>query len=198
MEMSRLEKRLVNRSKKAERNIAKVRQCLSTIKLSDIRDVLELGCGIGAVAAYLAATYEMDVTGTDYDSEQIKIARRMHPETERLQYSVEDAAQLSFEDASFDLIVSQNVFHHISNWPAAVNEIARVLKPEGFLLWLDLAFPKFIHTLLQPLVKKHSLYCFSDVKSAFETQGLKQIFYERLMHGFFFHHHVIWQKSEEK
>jgi ubiquinone/menaquinone biosynthesis C-methylase UbiE len=195
MEMRRLEKRLVNRRKKAERNIAKVRQCLSTIKLKNMRDALELGCGIGAVAAYLAATYEMDAYGIDYDSEQIKIARRMHPETARLQYRVEDAAHLSFQDASFDLIVSQNVFHHIRDWQAVVKEIARVLKPEGFLIWLDLAFPKFIQTLFQPLAKKHSLYCFSDVRGAFETHGFKQIFYERLMHGFFFHHHVIWQKK---
>jgi len=68
MEMTRLEKWFVNRSRKAERNIARVRQRLRELPSEAIQDVLELGCGIGRVAAYLAATYEMNVYGTDLNS----------------------------------------------------------------------------------------------------------------------------------
>jgi cyclopropane fatty-acyl-phospholipid synthase-like methyltransferase len=49
MEMTRLEKWFVNRSKKAERNIARVRQRLQELPSETIQDVLELGCGIGTV-----------------------------------------------------------------------------------------------------------------------------------------------------
>jgi cyclopropane fatty-acyl-phospholipid synthase-like methyltransferase len=66
MEMTRLEKWLVNRNKKAERNIARVRQRLTALPSEAIEDVLELGCGIGAVAAFLSETYNMKVWGTDY------------------------------------------------------------------------------------------------------------------------------------
>ena len=88
--MTRLEKWFVNRSKKAERNIARVRQRLQELPSEAIQDVLELGCGIGTVAAYLATTCEMNVYGTDYDAEQIQIARDMQPANENLHYSVED------------------------------------------------------------------------------------------------------------
>jgi len=198
MEMTRLEKWFVNRSKKAERNSARVRQRLQELPSNAIQDVLELGCGVGAVAADLAATYEMNVLGTDYDTEQIEIARNMQPEYEHLHYRVEDATHLSFQDASFDLVISQNVFHHLPDWKAAVQEVARVLRPGAYFIWLDLAFPKFIGKLFQPLIKNYSLYCFADVRSAFEMCGFEQLFYERLVHGLFVHHHVVWQKSEEK
>ena len=106
MEMTRFEKWLVNRNKKAERNIAKVRQGLAELPLDVIEDVLELGCGIGAVAAFLADTYHMKVCGTDYDQEQIQIARKRHPENERLTYRVEDAMHLTFKNASFEFSTS--------------------------------------------------------------------------------------------
>ena len=198
MEMTRLEKWFVNRSRKAERNIARVRQRLRELPSEAIQDVLELGCGIGRVAAYLAATYEMNVYGTDYDLKQIQIARKMQPENEHLHYRAEDAANLSFQAASFDLVISQNGFHHIPDWKAAVKEVARVLRPGGYFIWLDLTFPKLIRTLFQPLIKNHSLYGFADVRQAFETHGFEQLFFERRIHGLFVHHHLVWQNREGK
>jgi ubiquinone/menaquinone biosynthesis C-methylase UbiE len=198
MEMTRLEKWFVNRNKKAERNIARVRQRLAELPSETIKDVLELGCGTGTVAAFLSETYNMKVWGTDYDHEQIQIARKQHRENEHLTYRVEDATHLLFEDACFDLVVSQNVFHHLSKWQTAVREVARVLRPEGFLLWLDIAFPKWVARLFQPFVKNHGLYCIGDAKYVFETQGFKQLFHERRIHGPFLQHHIIWQKSEVK
>ena len=197
MEMTRLEKWFVNRRKKAERNIIRVRQRLQHLPSGAIQDVLELGCGMGAVSAHLAATYGMNVYGTDYDAKQIQIARKMQPENENLHYRVEDAEDLSFQDASFDLVLSQNVFHHIPDWKTGAKEVARVLRPGGYFIWLDLALPKLICMLFQPLVKNQSLYGIADVQSVFQFHGFKTLFYERLIHGLFVHHHLVWQKSEE-
>jgi ubiquinone/menaquinone biosynthesis C-methylase UbiE len=198
MEMSRLEKWMVNRENKAKRNITRLRQRVAELPSETIKDVLELGCGIGDVAAFLSKTYNMKVWGTDYDHEQIQIARKRHPENERLIYQMEDAEHLSFQGARFDLVVSQNVFHHLPKWQAAVREVARVLRPGGFLFWLDLTFPKWIGNLFQPFVKNHSLYCIADVKYVFEKQGFEQRFHEKRIHGPFFQHHMIWQKREVK
>jgi len=68
------------------------------------------------------------------------------------------------------------------------------LRPGGFLLWLDLALPKWVARLFRPLVKKYGLYCIAEVKSVFEKQGFKALFDERGIHGPFFQHHVVWQK----
>jgi len=74
MAMTGLEKRFVNRMQKAERNVGKVRKNLALLDIEQIREVLEIGCGIGSVSAYLAQTYDMQVFGTDYDPGQITVA----------------------------------------------------------------------------------------------------------------------------
>lgn len=74
----------------------------------------------------------MNVVGTDFDPAQINIARSNHPENDRLRFKIEDASNLSFKDDSFDLVLSQNVFHHVPSWEKAVHEVSRVLRPEGY------------------------------------------------------------------
>ncbi|UCF91249.1 MAG: class I SAM-dependent methyltransferase [Desulfobacterales bacterium] len=194
MKMTRLEKRLVNRRRKGARNIAKIRPRLEELNRDSIRDVLELGCGIGAVSAFLAETYGLNVYATDLDPAQIEIARRMQPESARLRFRVADAARLTFADGSFDLVLSQNVFHHIPDWEAAVQEVTRVLRPGAYFIWLDLACPKLLKKLLGPLARRHGLYTFAEIKSAFVRNGLEPCYYERVAHGPFGHHHLVLQK----
>jgi len=116
MRMTRFEKWFVNRRKEAERNIGRVCECLQKVDARNIHDVLEIGCGIGAVSAHLANNYEMNVQATDFDPEQIEAARKTYPESDRLHFAVADATDLAFDDASFDLVLSQDIFHHIPNW----------------------------------------------------------------------------------
>ena len=157
MAMTGIEKRFVNREIKGKHNFKKVQQQLEILGITDINEILELGCGIGTVSAYLAANYNVNVYGTDFDSEQINIARKMYPENERLHYGVEDATNLSCEDNYFDLVISQNVFHHIPRWEKAVLQICRVLKPPRYLFWIDITFPGFLIRLSKPFVKNYGL-----------------------------------------
>jgi cyclopropane fatty-acyl-phospholipid synthase-like methyltransferase len=113
MAMTGIEKKFVNRRQKAERNITNVNTRLEQLDISNINDVLEIGCGVGFVSAWLVETYGMNVYGTDFDPDQVKTAQELHPESEHLHFGVEDASNPSFTDSSFDLVLSQNVFHHI-------------------------------------------------------------------------------------
>ncbi|MGD8750128.1 MAG: class I SAM-dependent methyltransferase, partial [Anaerolineales bacterium] len=172
-------------------NIERVRQRLNQLDAADIHDVLELGCGIGAVSAYLSKQYGMNVTGTDFDPQQIEIARQLYSEGKRLRFQVEDATNLNFDDESFDLVISQNVFHHIPAWDKAIHEVARVLREAGYIIWLDLAFPAIIKKLLRPWVKNYGLYTIDDVNIEFDRNGFNRLFYEKSFHGFFMHHHLV-------
>ncbi|MBE9471037.1 MAG: class I SAM-dependent methyltransferase [Chloroflexi bacterium] len=107
MRITRLEKMFVNRRQEAERNIGRVRRGLEQIGVGAIHDVLEIGCGIGVISAFLADSYGMNVLGTDLDPEQIELARTTQPTSDRLHFAVEDATHLTFENASFDLVLSQ-------------------------------------------------------------------------------------------
>jgi SAM-dependent methyltransferase len=195
MAMTSFEKRFVNRQKKGGRNIGRIRDLFAQIDLSNIRDVLEIGCGVGAVSAYLAREYQMRVIGTDLDPEQIDIARMSHPEDGHLHYRVENAASLSFEDNAFDLIISQNVFHHIPAWENAIREAERVLRPDGYFIWYDLAFPGFITQLLKPFVSQYGLYTVDDIQFAFDQIGFTQRLYQRSIHGPFIHHQLLMQNG---
>jgi ubiquinone/menaquinone biosynthesis C-methylase UbiE len=195
MEMTRLEKHFVNRESKSRHNIELVRQRLNEIGREKIHHVLELGCGVGYVSAFLAKVYKMHVIGTDFDVEQIERARRLHHEGELLQFKAFDASHLTCNDASFDLVISQNVFHHVAEWRRVVQEVGRVLRSGGYFIWLDLAFSALAKKLLQPWSKTYGIYTFEEVRKELQQDGLTQLFYEKLGRGLFAHHHLVLQKT---
>ncbi len=194
MKMTNLEKQFVNRKQKGEQNIVQVCECLNYLDLDSLHTVLELGCGLGVVSAFLAAEYKMKVVGTDFDLEQIELARSLNHETARLHYQVEDATHLTFQAGSFDLVIAQNVFHHIPVWPKAGQEIARILRSGGYFIWFDLAVPGLIKHLLKPVAGLGGLYTFDEIRSEFLKCGFRQMECNLPPSGSLMHHQVIFQK----
>ena len=98
--------------------------------------VLDVGCGVGGPARYLASTYGCRVTGVDLTEEFVTVAK-MLTERCRLDHFVDfhqaNGLDLPFDDASFDLVWCQNVTMNIDDKAAFYREIARVLKPGGRL-----------------------------------------------------------------
>lgn len=195
MKMTRIEKHFVNRKKKSEENIKKVLADLNQIETDKIKNVLEIGCGIGFVSSYLAQSYNFNVYGTDYDNEQIQLAKKLQPKLEHLHFQSEDATQLSFKDSSIDLVISQNVFHHIPNWQDAIKEISRVMNSGGHLSWLDLTFPKIVKNIFYPIVKNYGLYTIDDIELCFEKYGFRKISHEQLVHGPLSQHHFLLRRD---
>ncbi|HES58984.1 MAG TPA: class I SAM-dependent methyltransferase, partial [Caldithrix sp.] len=183
MKMTLIEKRFVNRKKKSERNIKIIESDFKLMNLTKTNTILELGCGVGFVSVYLAENYQFNVFGTDFDDEQIDTAKRIQPEIKNLHFQVEDASQLTIEDSSINLVISQNVFHHVPNWQDAIKEIARVLCPGGYLTWLDLTFSNLVKNIFLPFVKNYGLYTIEDIKSTFFIHGFKQLLQEQTAHG---------------
>ena len=65
MKMGRLEKKFVNSKKHGEKNLEIVERVLGELSLSKAQKVLEIGCGVGVVAAHLVANYQLEV-GRNY------------------------------------------------------------------------------------------------------------------------------------
>jgi len=112
---------------------------------------------------------------------------------DHLSFQVEDAGKLSFEDSSVDLVLSQNVFHHIPNWENAIKEIARVLCSDGYFIWLDLTFPRIVKNTFLPFVKNYGLYTAEDIEKSCEAYGFKKLYHERIGHGLMKQHHFVMQ-----
>jgi SAM-dependent methyltransferase len=103
--------------------------------------LLEVGCGPGRLSILLARRYGFDVTGLDLDPAMIDRARANaehsgHGGGGRPSFLVGDASSLAFPDASFDVVVSTLSMHHWTDPTAGLNEIGRVLRPNGrALVW---------------------------------------------------------------
>lgn len=95
------------------------------------KDVLEIGCGNGYGGYLLNQLGPKSYIGLDLMEEQVEIARRKYSQ---YTYIVQDATDLSqFADASKDVVIIFGVLHHIPEWRKVLDEIARVLKPNGQL-----------------------------------------------------------------
>ena len=105
--------------------------------------VLEVGCGPGHLSILLARRNGLDVTGLDLDPEMIRRARTNAERAAgigrgRPSFLVGDVASLPFPDGSLDLVASTLSVHHWSDPTAGLDEIGRVLRPDGRALIWDL------------------------------------------------------------
>ena len=101
--------------------------------------LLDAGCGSGRNLVYfLRSGYE--VFATDADAASIGAVRRLAaslaPELPQENFRREPVERMSFEDGFADVVISSAVLHFSRNdtqFTAMVNEMWRVLKPEGLL-----------------------------------------------------------------
>jgi 2-polyprenyl-6-hydroxyphenyl methylase/3-demethylubiquinone-9 3-methyltransferase len=96
------------------------------------RLVLDAGCGGGLVSKGLAEA-GVRVVGVDRLPGCLEVARRAVPAG--LRTAVGELERLPFADASFDAVVAADVLEHVPDLPAAVAELARVLRPGGAFLF---------------------------------------------------------------
>lgn len=103
------------------------------------RRLLEVGCGLGDDAAALARLVAPggSVVAIDGSRTMVEAARERHGEVPALSFDVADAAELPFDDASFDACRIDRVLQHIADPASAILEMVRVLRPGGVLVAYD-------------------------------------------------------------
>ena len=97
------------------------------------RDVLDVACGEGYGSALLACGARK-VTGVDLATAAIDHARARYADRRSLDFRVADCTALPFPDASFDAVVSFETIEHIAAQEAFLDEVRRVLRPEGLFI----------------------------------------------------------------
>ena len=99
--------------------------------------ILDVGCGTGFFTILLAKQGH-HVTGTDLTPDMIENARILAKEEgTECEFQVMDAEHLSFQDQSFDVVISRNLTWTLPEAAQAYKEWSRVLKPGGLLLNFD-------------------------------------------------------------
>ena len=91
--------------------------------------VLEVGCGWGELAQWIADEVGAAVVAIDLSPHMVELARASGVAAE-----VADVQGLPFADGSFDVAVAAWMLYHVPDRDQAVSELARVLCPGGRLV----------------------------------------------------------------
>lgn len=91
--------------------------------------VLEVGCGWGELAEWIADETGAEVVATDLSPRMVELALERS-----LDARLADVQSLPFADGEFDVVVSAWMLYHVPDLDRALAEIARVLRPGGSLV----------------------------------------------------------------
>lgn len=96
--------------------------------------VLEVGCGRGVGTEIILERFAAgEVVAFDLDPDMVALARRRLRRfpANRVTVTVGDVTTIAAPAAAFDAVFDFGIIHHVPNWPDAVREVARVLRPGG-------------------------------------------------------------------
>ncbi len=118
-----------------------LRDFVEWLEITASSRVLEVGCGAGGCAVYLAEQTGADVTGIDSNEHGVVNAEALAASqglAARARFLRADAGEvLPFADDSFDAVFSNDALCHIPHRPQVLREWRRVLKPRGRFLFTD-------------------------------------------------------------
>jgi demethylmenaquinone methyltransferase/2-methoxy-6-polyprenyl-1,4-benzoquinol methylase len=114
---------------------------VSRLPVGPADTVVDVACGTGAVALELIRRSGCSVVGVDQSPEMLAEARRRVGGEERIRLVEASAAELPFEEGSFDGLTAAYLLRYLDDLPAGLTELARVLRPGATAALLDFGVP---------------------------------------------------------
>jgi len=117
-------------------------ELLKWLNLSPGQRVLDIGCGTGGSAFFMARKFGAKVVGIDLSTQMIQLAQhRLQTDFSDVKDKVElllaDATTLTYPEGSFDVIYSRDTVLHIPGKEALYQALKKMLVPGGKLLVTD-------------------------------------------------------------
>lgn len=132
--------------------------------------ILDGGTGTARIPILIAQLRsKWQITGIDLSANMLFIGNQNIQQAgleEQIKLEQVDAKQLPYGDATFDLVISNSIVHHLPNPILFFQEIQRVLKPQGGILLRDLTRPNS-ETELNSLVEQYAANCNDHQKKLF-------------------------------
>jgi demethylmenaquinone methyltransferase / 2-methoxy-6-polyprenyl-1,4-benzoquinol methylase len=105
---------------------------------------IDVACGTGSLSELLAQAVGPfgRVVGVDLSDGMIGVAERDHRDVVQLRFEVANALDLPFADSMFDAATIGFGLRNVADFEAAFRELARVVRPGGRVVCLELTMPR--------------------------------------------------------
>jgi ubiquinone/menaquinone biosynthesis C-methylase UbiE len=103
--------------------------------------IVDVGCGFGGMNIVLAHQFaESEIIGIDLSDPLLRLANRSAQAADlgdRVRFEKADVHQIPYGDDAFDVVINTNMVHLVDDAVQMLNEIERILVPDGFLFIAD-------------------------------------------------------------
>ena len=132
--------------------------------------ILDAGTGTARIPILIAQRRsQWQITGIDLSANMLFIGNQNVNQAgleEQIKLEQIDAKQLPYPDATFDMVISNSIIHHLTDPLLFFQEIQRLLKPQGGIFLRDLTRPSS-ETELNMLVEQYARDCNDHQKKLF-------------------------------
>jgi 2-polyprenyl-3-methyl-5-hydroxy-6-metoxy-1,4-benzoquinol methylase len=155
--------------------------CIGKLPCIENKKVLDIGCGNGVVALYLAENYNIGyILGVDLNAGNIKIAiaEKNRRNIAHADFVSDNAENLkSVKSNSFDVIINIESAFHYTNKELFLKEIHRILKPGDHFIIADILTTRKRRFMLKKWKKKMHFnhWTLDEYREAFDSSELKLI-----------------------
>jgi SAM-dependent methyltransferase len=172
---------------------ANIRFLNQTAPISRQTKILEIGSGKGHLLDYFYRQGH-DIRGIEINERIVEESKKLYS---NLPLTLVSSEILPFDENSFDLVMSFDVFEHIPNTDRHLREVNRVLKEEGFYLlqtpnkWTNIIFETIRWKSFVKWREDHcSLHSYWEIKKRFDENGFEIKFHDIPIINKFFKHKV--------
>ena len=103
--------------------------------------IIDVGCGFGGMNIVLAHRFvESEIVGIDLSDPLLRLANQSAQAadlSDRVRFEKADVHQIPYGEDAFDVVINTNMVHLVADAVQMLNEIERILVPDGFLFIAD-------------------------------------------------------------
>ncbi len=116
---------------------------IQRLNINEESYVLDVGCGVGGPAIYIANKTGCAIAGIDVSDVGIEMANKLAKKSNlenKTEFYLGDAMKMPYSDNTFDIAMSLNVMNVFEDKVGLFKEVLRVLKPSGIWAFLSGTF----------------------------------------------------------
>ena len=115
-------------------------RAIASMGLTGQMSFLDVGCGVGKAVVEAARSLDSGrACGIDISPAMIAKAKKLSPPSAQIHFEVADSESIPFDERSFDRVLCTFSFHHYAKPDIVLQEIRRIMKPNGTFVLVDAA-----------------------------------------------------------